>query len=78
MFKNNVNWQGLRLGVIDPTKELRTPGASISYIWFPNNSYLALGPGMHKMTLKVDTHNIVKESNERNNKKTVRLECKEL
>jgi len=77
MYKNNAPWGGIRLGAIDPTKKLKTPGASVSHIWFPNAANLYLGPGIHSISVEVDNNNAVKESNEKNNKKTTRLECKD-
>ena len=78
MYKDGAPWGGLMLGMVDPTKKLRTPGASISYIWFPGSHNLELEPGIHKIKLMIDINNAVKESNEKNNKKTVRLKCEEM
>ncbi|MCD4741444.1 MAG: hypothetical protein K8R67_03025 [Desulfobacteraceae bacterium] len=78
MYKNNVPWGGIRLGAIDPAEKLKTPGASVSHIWFPGAANLNLGPGTHSVKVEVDGNNAVKESNENNNKKTVRLGCKDI
>ncbi|MCP3898250.1 MAG: hypothetical protein GY707_00780, partial [Desulfobacteraceae bacterium] len=77
MYKNNAPWGGIRLGAIDPAKKLKTPGASVSHIWFPGAANLDLGPGIHSIKVEVDNNNAVKESNESNNKKTIRLGCKD-
>jgi len=75
MYKNSAPWGGIRLGAIDPAKKLKTPGASVSYIWFPGAANLDLGPGIHSIKVIVDNNNAVKESNENNNTLTRRLTC---
>ena len=77
MYKNSAPWGGIRLGAIDPAKKLKIPGTSVSHIWFPGAANLDLGPGIHSIKVVVDNNNAVKEFNEKNNKKTVRLGCKD-
>ncbi|MCP3892643.1 MAG: hypothetical protein GY702_27765, partial [Desulfobulbaceae bacterium] len=77
MYRNNAPWGGIRLGAIDSAKKLKIPGASVSHIWFPKASNLDLGPGIHSIKVIADNNNAVKEYSENNNKKTVRLGCKD-
>jgi len=70
----NAGWGGYHLSMIDPAKKLKRPGASVSYVGFKR----ALKAG-ENLTLKVailDPNNTAKESNTKNNSKTVRLVCK--
>ncbi len=70
----NAGWGGYHLSMIDPAKKLKRPGASVSYVGFKR----ALQAG-ENLTLKVailDPNNTAKESNTKNNSKTVRLVCK--
>jgi hypothetical protein len=75
MYKGGKPWGGVRLGVIDPSRRLTTPGSVVKHIWFPRANNLKLGPGWHSLTVTVDNNNAVKELNEKNNSKTVRQSC---
>lgn len=77
MVKGSKAWGGIRLGAIDSTGLLKTPGGSVQHVWFPEAKNLALGCGTHSLKVIVDNNNAVKELNEKNNSKTVRLQCKE-
>lgn len=76
MYNGGKPWGGIRLFAIDPSKALKTPGKSISYVWFPGAKNLQLGPGAHTIKVIVDNNNAVAESNEGNNTRTERLVCK--
>jgi hypothetical protein len=76
MYKGAKPWGGIRLFGIDPSKKLKTPGASVSWVWFPGAANLNLTPGVHSIKLVVDNNNAVAESNEMNNSKTKKLICK--
>ena len=76
MVNNGNPWGGLRLASFDPGKKLKTPGASVSHIWFPGAANLNLGPGTHQISVTVDKNNAVKESNEKNKTAIVRAGCK--
>jgi len=73
MYKENTPWGGIRLGAIDPTRKLNTPGASITHVWFPKAINLNLTPGWHSIKLIVDNNNAVRELKEDNNSLTKRL-----
>jgi subtilase family serine protease len=76
MYKGASPWGGIRLGAIDPTKKLMTPGNSVSWVWFPNAANLNLTPGTHSIKVVVDNNNAVTESNETNNTRIERLVCR--
>ena len=75
MQRQNEPWGGIRLIGVDPTKKLKTPGASVTYIWFPNVANLKLKPGHHLMTVTVDKNGTLTESDENNNRRTETLIC---
>jgi len=76
MYNGSKPWGGIRLFAIDPSKKLKTPGTSVSYIWFPGAKNLQLGPGAHTIKVDVDNNNAVAEVNEGNNAKKAKLVCK--
>jgi hypothetical protein len=68
-----AGWGGYRLFMVDPSRKLMKPGASVSYVGFKR----ALAPG-EILTLKVavqDAKNTLNESNRTNNSLTRRLTC---
>lgn len=77
MYRFGQPWGGIRLGAIDPTKLLKTPGNSVSWVWFPAASNLNLTPGIHSIRVVADNNNAVVESDENNNSRTERLSCGE-
>ncbi len=76
MYNGSQPWGGLRLAGIDPAKTLKTPGASVSHVWFPMAANLQLAAGTHTIKVTVDNNNAVAESNEGNNTLTRRLTCR--
>jgi hypothetical protein len=76
MYNGSQPHGGMVLRVFDPKGLLKTPGASVSNVWFQGSPGLNLSPGVHSMRLEVDTDNAVAESNETNNSLTKRLSCK--
>ena len=77
MLKGGKAWGGIRLGAIDRSGFLKVPGGAVKHVWFPKAKNLELGCGTHSIKVIVDNNNAVKELNEKNNSKTVRLTCKE-
>jgi hypothetical protein len=75
MYKGSQAHGGMVLRVFDPSGLLKSPGASVSKVWFPGAANLALGPGTHSIKVIVDNNNAVAESNENNNSRTERLTC---
>jgi hypothetical protein len=75
MFKDGTPWGGARLSVVDPSRGLKHPGASIGHVWFPESEDLKLDPGPHYIKVTVDENNVVEELDETNNARTVRLTC---
>jgi predicted DNA-binding transcriptional regulator len=70
----NSGWGGYTLNVVDPSKLLKTPGASVSLTGFKR----ALNPQETlsvKMTI-INVNNVANESNLNNNSKTVSLTCR--
>ncbi len=76
MFNNNKPWGGIILSSLDPQRRLKNPGGSVTFLWFPRAKNLRLSPGKHLLKLVVDHHNIVKESNEKNNTMVRELTCR--
>lgn len=76
MYKGANPWGGIRLGAVDQTKRLQTPGNTVSWVWFPNAANLNLTPGTHSLKVVVDNNNAVAESDEKNNTRTERLGCR--
>jgi hypothetical protein len=77
MYRFAQPWGGIRLGAIDPSHLLMTPGNSVSWIWFPGAANLNLTPGTHSIKVVVDNNNAVVESDETNNSRTERLTCEQ-
>lgn len=77
MYNEGKPWGGIRLSGIDRSQSLNTPGSSVSFLWFPDAENLQLGPGTYTIKLIVDRDDLVYESNEVNNSKTVKLICKQ-
>lgn len=75
MYNGTKPWGGIRLFAIDPSKTLKTPGKSVTHVWFPGAKNLQLGPGTHTIKVTVDNNNAVAESNEGNNSRTEKLVC---
>lgn len=75
MFKDGQPWGGLSLFGVDPSRRLRTPGASVSYVWFPGATNLMLYEGSHTIRVDVDNNRVLRESNEGNNSRTETLSC---
>ncbi|MGH7332211.1 MAG: Calx-beta domain-containing protein [Candidatus Rokuibacteriota bacterium] len=75
MQREGQPWGGIRLIGVDPTKKLKPPGASVTYVWFPNAANLKLKPGVNLMTVTVDKNNALPESAENNNTRTEKLIC---
>jgi len=76
MQREGQPWGGIRLVGVDPAKKLMTPGASVTYVWFPNAANLKLKPGANVMTVTVDKNNALAESAENNNTRTENLACR--
>lgn len=76
MFNNNRPWGGIILKGLDPQRRLKNPGATVTFLWFPRAANLRLSPGRHVLKLVVDYHNILRESNERNNTMVRELTCR--
>ena len=49
MYKGGQPWGGIVLRLIDPSGLLKTPGASVTHVWFPEAPNLDLGLGVHSM-----------------------------
>jgi hypothetical protein len=75
MYNGSQAWGGIRLGGIDPAGALKSPGGSVSHIWFPSASNLDLTADTHTIKLIVDANNAEAESNENNNTLTKKLSC---
>jgi len=75
MYKGALPWGGIRLGAIDPTGLLKTPGNSVSWVWFPAAANLDLARGVHLLKLVVDNNNAVSEMDETNNSFSQRVIC---
>ncbi len=76
MYNNGKPWGGLILKGIDPKHKLKSPGGSVSHIWFPNAQNLKLSPGNHIIKVIVDSNKALAESNENNNALKTKLNCK--
>jgi len=70
LYINGNEWGGASIWLFDPMKNLQSPGGIATYI-----SKLKVS-GLATITAKVDLWNVVKETNEYNNKKMKRLICK--
>jgi hypothetical protein len=75
MFSDGLAWGGLRLFGVDPSRLLKTPGASVTALWFPNTDNLQLAPGLHTLQATVDGNHAVAESVESNNTRSQRVSC---
>lgn len=75
MFSDGLPWGGLRLLGVDPSRLLKTPGASVTTLWFPNTDNLQLAPGLHTLQATVDGNHVVPESVEGNNTRSQRVSC---
>ncbi len=75
MWKGTKAWGGIRLFGADPTKKLKTPGASVVHDWFPGAANLRF-TGTATFKCEVDNNHVVDELNEGNNTLTKRLTCK--
>jgi len=69
LYINGKKWGGATIWKFDPTKSLQAPGGTATY-----TSRLKVSAAT--ITAKVDLWNVVKETNENNNKKTERVVCK--
>jgi len=77
MYKDGIPWRGIRLFAMDPYRKLKTPGKSITYIWYPRARNLKLTPGTHTIMVVVDNNNVVLEMNENNNSLVKELSCRQ-
>jgi len=77
MYRFSDPWGGIRLGAVDPGGNLKSPGGTVSWIWFPGAANLNLTPGVQSIKVVVDNNNAVTESNESNNHLTRRLNCQQ-
>ncbi len=76
MARNNLPWGGIRLAFVDPGHNLSRPGGTVTFLWFPDTSNLALSPGANSMVLTIDASHVVQESNEGNNALRKVLYCR--
>lgn len=75
MYNDGQPWGGIVLGGIDPSKNLKPAGGTVTHTWFPGAANLKLSPGIHSIKVDVDNNNKVAESNEGNNSLTKRVSC---
>jgi hypothetical protein len=75
MYEGNQPHGGMVLSVFDPGGQLKTPGTSVSRVWFQGSPGLNLDPGTHAIRVDVDADNAVAEANESNNSLTQNLTC---
>lgn len=76
MYKDGGPWGGMAIKVFDPAGKLKTPGASVTGLWFKGSPGLELPSGAHTVKVIVDSSNKVDESNDTNNTLTRRLRCR--
>jgi len=69
LYKNGTGWGGASIWKFDPTKSLKAPGGTATYI-----STLHV-PGAAAIKAVVDLWNVVVEANEGNNSLEVKLAC---
>ena len=72
LYNNGNKWGGATIWSFDPGRNLKFSGGSAIY-----TSKLRV-PNTANITAKLDIWNVVKESNENNNKKAQRLSCKQV
>lgn len=75
MYRGNQPHGGMVLRVFDPSGLLKTPGASVTKVWFQGSSGMNLDPGVHSIRVDVDASGDIAELNESNNSRTERLTC---
>jgi hypothetical protein len=75
MYNGAQPWGGIVLGGVDPQKNLKPAGGTVTHTWFPGAANLKLGPGIHSIKVDVDNNNKVAETNEGNNSLTKRVSC---
>jgi hypothetical protein len=75
MYNGSQAWGGIILKGFDPQGNLKSPGGSVSHLWFPSTANLNLTPGIHSIKVIVDHSNVLTEANEYNNRLTRRLRC---
>ncbi len=75
MRSDGLAWGGLRLLSADPSRLLKTPGASVTHLWFPNTPNLQLSPGLHRLDATIDGNHVVAESVETNNTRQQSVAC---
>jgi hypothetical protein len=75
MKMDGIAWGGVRLFIADPSRALQTPGASVTYAWFPGTPNLLLPAGLHNVEATVDRANSVVEAIETNNARRERMSC---
>ncbi|MBN2369711.1 MAG: hypothetical protein JXO72_04425 [Vicinamibacteria bacterium] len=76
MHRNGKPWGGIILSGFDTGGNLKSPGGSASWIWFPQAENLKLKPGSHSLKVVVDNNKKLTESDESNNELTRRVVCR--
>ena len=66
---------GRFLRKVDPNGKLKKPGGIVRHIWFINDNFSTVPPGLHSITATADDNSKVAELNEKNNRLTRRLTC---
>ncbi len=77
MYKDNQPWGGIILAGFDSAGNLKQPGGSASWIWFPSAENLKLSAGTHNIKVEVDSNKKLAESNENNNVLSRTLRCQQ-
>ena len=66
---------GRFLRKVDTDGKLKIPGGEVKNIWFKNDSFSTVPPGLHSITAIADDNSKISELNEHNNRLTKRLKC---
>jgi len=70
-YKDGQPWGGIRLGGVDPGRNVARPGGTVSFFWFNHT----LNADRHRFKFVIDINNSVRESNEGNNTLERNLGC---
>lgn len=77
MYMDGRPWGGMIIKMFDPRGVLKTPGSTVSKLWFQGSTNLRLPAGLHSIKVIADVHKRIKESNENNNTMVKRLQCRD-
>jgi hypothetical protein len=78
MYKNSKPWGGIILSGFDMAGNLKSPGGTATWIWFPKAANLNLTSGTHSIKVVVDHSKVLTELSETNNSLTKRLTCRKI